>query len=144
LRLVEQPVARNVGPHLGHDVVDRCGDGGPVGVFGNGAENGVAHDDRRFGRIEDDDRLAPCGAADGLRRAAGGLGEPSMFARVPRPADTDETDATISAIATRTTRENARGISMPALINSMIAPRAELYVPVSSNAALTSAWRLTA
>ena len=75
LRLVEQPVARDVGLHLGDDVADGLRDRVAVGVLGNRAEDGVAHDHWRVGRVEDDDRLAALGAADRLDALAGGLGE---------------------------------------------------------------------
>ncbi len=75
LRLVEQPVAGHVGLHLGHHLVDGFGDRVAVGVLGDGAEDGVAHDHRRIGRVQDDDRLAARGPADGLDALAGGLGE---------------------------------------------------------------------
>ena len=75
LRLVEQPVAGHVRLHLGDHVADRLRDRVAVGVLRDGAEDGVAHDHRRLGRVEDDDRLAALGAADGLDALAGGLGE---------------------------------------------------------------------
>jgi hypothetical protein len=46
-----------------------------VGVLGDRAEDGVAHDHWRVGRVEDDDRLATPGTADRLHTLAGGLGE---------------------------------------------------------------------
>ena len=75
LRLVEQPVAGHVGRHLGDDVADRLRDRVAVGVLGDGAEDGVAHDHWRIGGVQDDDRLAALGTADGLDALAGGLGE---------------------------------------------------------------------
>src|SRR5690606_3971281 len=55
--------------------VDGFGDLGLV-RFGLGqAVHRVAHDQRRLGRVEDDDRLALLGAADLLDRARGGAGE---------------------------------------------------------------------
>ena len=52
----------------------------------------------------------------------------SMFARVPGPADTDETEATISAYDTGATRETAATIGMVAwppqvIMLTFIAPR---------------------
>ena len=52
------------------------------------AEHGVAHDQRRLGRVEDDDRLAAPRAADRLDgRATVVSVNSSMLARVPGPAD---------------------------------------------------------
>ena len=75
LRIVEQTVTRHVGLHLGHHVEDRLRDGIVVCTLGYLAEDGVAHDHRRIGRVEDDDRLAAPGAADHLDSPTGGLGE---------------------------------------------------------------------
>jgi hypothetical protein len=58
--------------------------------------HGVPHDQRRFGRVEDDDRLAAPGAADLLDGQGGRLGESSMFARVPGSAEREAMEATIS------------------------------------------------
>ena len=79
------------------------------------AEDRVAHDQRRLGRVEDDDRLAALGAADVLDRAGRGLGElVDVGARaragrlrgdrgddlgVRRRATTRETAATIGIVA---------------------------------------------
>ncbi len=52
-----------------------CGDRLLVRLGLGQAVHGVAHDQRRLGRVEDDDRLALLGAADLLDRAGGGAGE---------------------------------------------------------------------
>src|SRR5699024_1188888 len=53
----------------------RGGDEVVVGVVGDAAVDGVAHDHGRLGRVEDDDGLAALGAADLLDGELGGLGE---------------------------------------------------------------------
>src|SRR5690606_5149980 len=65
----------------GHIGVDLLGHGfdsgfhlGLVRQFGEHVD-GVAHQQRRFGRVEDDDRLALGGTADHLDGAGGGFGE---------------------------------------------------------------------
>ena len=100
LRLVEQPVSGHIGLHLGDHLVDGLGDRITVGVLGDGAEDRVAHDHRRVGRVQDDDRLAALGAPDGLHTLAGGLGELVDVGPGPGPAETEETEATISAYGT--------------------------------------------
>jgi hypothetical protein len=107
LRLVEQPVAGHVGLHLGDDILDRLRDRVVVGVLGNGAENGVAHDHWRFCGVQDDDRLAPLCATDVLHAGTRGLGELVDVGPVPGPADAEDTDATISPYGTSTTRLTA-------------------------------------
>ena len=84
-----------------------CGDRVLVGVLGDGAEDGVAHDHRRIGRVQDDDRLAALARRRWSRTPAlVVLVNSSMLARVPGPADADDTDATISAYGTSTTRRH--------------------------------------
>ena len=59
-------------------------------------EDGVAHDQRRLGGIEDDDRLAALGAAELSIAFEVVSVNSSMLARVPGPADFEEIEATIS------------------------------------------------
>ena len=66
----------------------------------DGAEDRVAHHQRRLDRVEDDDRLAALGAADDLEGREVVSVNSSMLARVPGPADLLEIEATISAYGT--------------------------------------------
>jgi hypothetical protein len=75
LRLDAQPVPGDVGGHLGGDLADRRGDDVGVRVRRDSAEDGVPHQHRRLGRVEDDDRLARSRPADDLHAAGGGPGE---------------------------------------------------------------------
>src|SRR6266508_3262185 len=77
LDLLLEAVAGDVRSHVGDHLVDALADllvGGRVGR-GDEGEDGVAHDQRRFGGVEDDDRLAAPGAANLDDGRGGGLGE---------------------------------------------------------------------
>lgn len=76
--------------------LDRPFDGAVVGIAVDEAVDGVAHQDRRVGGVEDDDRASALGSTDGLQCRGGGSVNSSMLARVPGPADFDEIDETIS------------------------------------------------
>src|SRR5699024_11346699 len=75
LWLLGPAVARHVLLDLLLPLADRGGDEVVVGVVGDAAVDGVAHDHGRLGRVEDDDGLAALGAADLLDVELGGLGE---------------------------------------------------------------------
>ena len=82
----EQPVAGDVLLHLCHHAMDRLGDrvaGCARGLRRDRAEDRVAHDHRRIGRVEDDDRLALLGAPDHLDAADGRARE--LVDVLPRP-----------------------------------------------------------
>jgi hypothetical protein len=72
-------------------------DRGLVGLVLGQAVDGVAHDQRRLGRVEDDDGLALPRAADLFHAPAVVRVNSSMFLRVPGPAERLDTVATISA-----------------------------------------------
>src|SRR5690606_29204156 len=74
-RSVDQLVAGYILLHFGDHAVDRVGDAGLVRRVGGQAVDGVAHDQRRLGRVDDDDRLAFLRAAHLLDGAGGGAGE---------------------------------------------------------------------
>ena len=75
LRLLQQPVAGHVLLHRLLHRADRLHDRVGVGVRRDRAEDRVAHDHRRLGGVEDDDRLAALRAADRLHAGRGGPGE---------------------------------------------------------------------
>src|SRR5438105_6359283 len=68
-RLLE-PVARYVGGDVGHHRLDRLPDGVVVDVV-HEAQDGIAHDESRLGRIQNDDRLAALRSPDPLERTGG-------------------------------------------------------------------------
>ena len=70
-----EPVAGHVAGDPADHVLDRRRDRRLVEPSAQGAEDGVAHQDRRIGRVEDDDRLAVGGTADRHQGAGGRLGE---------------------------------------------------------------------
>src|SRR3546814_18872755 len=72
-RLLEA-VAGNIGLHFGDHRLDTLGDRVAIGVVAK-AINGVAHDQRRFGGVEYDARLAAGRAAARHDRFARRLGE---------------------------------------------------------------------
>lgn len=77
-RAVDQLVAGHVLLHLGDHGHDRFGDAGLVRFLVAQALDGVAHDHRRLGRVDDGQRLALARAAhllDGVRRGVGELVE---------------------------------------------------------------------
>src|SRR5690554_2783279 len=74
-RAVDQLVAGYVLLHLGDHAVDRIGDARLVRRVGGQAVDGVAHDQRRLGRVDDDDRLALLRATHLLDGTGGGAGE---------------------------------------------------------------------
>src|SRR3546814_20215435 len=61
-RLLE-PVARDIALHFGNHVVNALADRLLVGILAQTIDR-IAHDQRRFGRVEDDDRLAARCPAD--------------------------------------------------------------------------------
>jgi len=82
-RLLEA-IARHIGLHLGHHLLDAAADRVLVGLVAQ-AIDGVAHDQRRLRRVEDDDRLAARRAADVDDRLARRLGELVDIGPRPRP-----------------------------------------------------------
>ena len=72
-RLLE-PIARHVTLNLGDHGLDRTADRFAIAVVAE-AIHGVAHDKRRFGRVEHDDSLTAGSAAHFDDRPAGGFGE---------------------------------------------------------------------
>jgi hypothetical protein len=69
-----QAIAGHIGLHFGDHVFHRFGNRRAVAVLAQ-AIDGVAHDQRRFGGVEDDDRLAARRAAHIDNRLRRGFGE---------------------------------------------------------------------
>ena len=74
LHLLLEAVARHIGLNRSGHALDRFGNRLLVGEVAQGID-GVAHDQRRLGRIQHDDGLALGGTADDLDRLGRGLGE---------------------------------------------------------------------
>ena len=88
LWIAAQPVARNVDLHLLDSLMDGLRNGIPIHVRLQRTEHGVAHEHLRGDRIQDDDGLAPLGAADlleGMRRGLGELVDVGPGTRSGRP-----------------------------------------------------------
>ena len=83
-----QVIAGHVGAHVGRHLLDRALDRRGIAVLDK-AEHGIPHDQRRVGRIEDDDRLALASAAhllDAPRRGPRELVDVRAGARSGRSA----------------------------------------------------------
>jgi hypothetical protein len=97
LHCLLQPITGYIGLHFGDHVLLRFGRiAARIAILAQAIDS-VAHDERRFGRVEDDDCLAARRAADvddGLRLVVSV--NSSILARVPGPALFRLIDATIS------------------------------------------------
>ena len=102
-------------------------------ALGQDAMHRVAHQDRRLGRIENDNRLAARGVADFLNPRAVVSVNSSIFCRVPGPALLLAMVATISAYSTGATSSSALTsgtVACPPQLTRVDVARADMLIEI--------------
>ena len=96
LDLLLEPETRHIGLNVGDHRLDRLRDVGGIGGRAKTIDR-IAHPQRRFRGVQNDDGLAARGAPTTSMAWDVVSVNSSILARVPGPADSDAIEATISA-----------------------------------------------